>query len=52
MQLMGPRSQERELPEDNCHCGDPIKKFFPSPPQLNMALSGSGGHCVTATSAP
>lgn len=29
MQLMGPRSQERELPTDNCHCRDPIKKFLP-----------------------
>lgn len=28
MQLMGPRSQERELPADNCHCLDPIKKFL------------------------
>lgn len=29
MQLMGPRSQERESPADNRHCLDPIKKFLP-----------------------
>lgn len=26
---IGPRSQENELPSDNCHWRDPIRKFLP-----------------------
>lgn len=37
MQLMGPRSQERESPADNCHCRDPIKKSLPTPPPHSSA---------------
>lgn len=37
MQLMGPCSQERELPVDNCHCWDPIKKSLPTPPPHSLA---------------